>query len=529
MSTTVVPAPAVQAKRPVRSDKPATRKDEQTAVNEDEERAAQDDSEEQVSVASDAQERAPAAASETSLAGGFTFGTALAEAAAVAGSLSTEAEEADEAGFSQFGDDGGSTILLVGAIALVGLGIYVLADGGSSNKNEAPSITDGDQPRAVTTTEDTPVVINVAATDPDSDALTFTATGATKGTVTVGANGALTYTPNANANGMDSFTVTVRDPDGLTDTQTVNVTITPVDDAVSFSQDTAAITVDEDAVFSGSLAALAVDPDGDGVLSIATQAGNGTVVLNQDGTYTYTPDADFFGTDSYVIRIADGASSDTITVNVTVANVNDDPDFGVDDQSFDIGAGTTLEGVLQATDIDGDDLTYDVETDPENGTLTVDENGDLTYTPDDGFIGTDTFTVNVSDGNGGSDTLDITVNVLEDVVTEVSIDVPASGPAVVIEAGDGEFRFTDDATERTDVIIKDFSADDVIVVTGADVDDYNFGTGVGAGGGDDLRITFNDGTNFTQIIIEDVIQSGFVFDYDSAAAAIGIDNFITFA
>lgn len=533
MSTTVVPAPAVQAKRPVRSDKPAIRKDEQVAANEDEERAAQDDSEKQVSVASADEGRAPAVSSETSLAGGFTFGSALAEAAATAGSLTSEAEEADSVGFSQFGDDGGSTILLVGALALVGLGVAVLAGGGGGSKNEAPVITNGDAARAVTTNEDTPVTFTVAATDPDSDALTFTASAPTKGAVTVGANGALTYTPNANANGADTFTVTVRDPDGLTDTQTINITITPVDDAVSFSQDSAAIQVTEDTVFSGSLAALVVDPDGDGVLSIATQAANGTVVLNQNGTYTYTPDADFFGTDSYVIRItngtAPGATSDTITVNVTVANVNDVPVQG-DDTTTELTVVKNSSGqfVIDFDDVDGDSLTASSTT-PANGTINPQTN---TYTPNAGFVGEDTFDVTVSDGKGGNVTYSVTVNVVDTLpVTEVAID-NLSG-TVTVSGADGAFVFTDDVTVRTDVIVNNFGSDDVIEIDGiAGPNNYSYtARNVSGGAADDLIITYNSGGNFTQIVLVDTAVNAdggnnFVFSYDSAVASLGFD-FIT--
>ena len=103
MSTKVVTAPASQAKRPVRSDKPAQQAENTPAANEDEARLA-DDSEEEVSVASVHEEGEAPVESETSMAGEFTFGSALAEAAAASGSLITDAESADEVGFGAFGD-----------------------------------------------------------------------------------------------------------------------------------------------------------------------------------------------------------------------------------------------------------------------------------------------------------------------------------------------------------------------------------------------------------------------------------------
>lgn len=533
MNTTVVPAPAVQAKRPVRSDKPAIRKDEQKVVNEDEERAAQDDSEKQVSVASASEGMASEANSETSLAGGFTFGTALADAAATAGSLTSEAEGADKAGFSQFGEDGGSTILLVGAIALVGLGVLVLAGGGGGNKNEAPTITGGDAVKEVTTNEDTPIKITIAATDPDSDALTFTAAGATKGTVSVGANGELTYTPNANANGSDTFTVTVRDPDGLTDTQTVKVNITPVDDVVSFSADAATAAATEDTVFNGSLSSLIVDPDGDGVLSVQTQGAHGKVVVNANGTYSYTPNANYAGTDSFVVKIANGAAanavSDTIVVNVTVANVNDVPvQAAPTTTELTVVKGGSGQFIIDFDDADGDVLTASSST-PAHGTINPQTN---TYTPNAGFVGADTFNVTVSDGKGGNVTYAVSVNVVDTLpVTEVLIDNLAG--TITVDGAGGAIVFTDDVTVRTDVIIKNFGSDDVIEIDGiASQSNYFYtASNVAGGAADDLVITYNSGGNFTQIVLVDAAinadgGSNFVFSYDSAVASLGFD-FIT--
>ena len=75
------------------------------------------------------------------------------------------------------------------------------------------------------------------------------------------------------------------------------------------------------------------------------------------------------------------------------------------------------------------------------------------------------------------------------------------------------------------MILTGFDVGDVIRVTGADAGDYNFGT---AADPKDLRITFNNGTDFNQIIIDDVLSGGFVFDYDSAVDAVGFE-FLTFA
>jgi len=516
MSIKVVPAPADQAKRPVRSDKPANQTDSHEA--EDKERLAKDDSDEEISVAVVEEGAEEAIASETSLAGEFTFGGALAEAAASSGSLITEAEEADEVGFSQFGDGGGSTILLIGAIALVALGVIVLVDGGGSS-NEAPT-ADADQ--TVTTDEDTAVDATVTATDPDGDTLTYSAGAAANGTVTGGEGGTFTYTPNADFNGSDSFVVTATDPDGLNATQTVNVTVAAVADPIS-GPATQEVSTDEDVALNGAVSIT--DPDaGDTVTyAITAAASSGIVVLAEDGTFTYTPNADYNGSDSFTVSgtSSDGSSADQV-VSVTVNPVNDAPVQGaLTTTTLNVPQDGSAQFVIDFTDADGDALTAS-SSDPASGTIDPNTN---TYTADAGFLGTDTFDVTVSDGNGGDVTYTVAVNVLEDVVTETSIDVPASGAAVTFDADGGEFLFTDDVSGRTDVILQNFTADDMIELTGvADVDDYSF-----TSSGGNISITFSDGVDFTQIVLEGGANNpGFVFDYSSAVASLGFD-FITIA
>ncbi|MEZ5744141.1 MAG: hypothetical protein R3D89_10605 [Sphingomonadaceae bacterium] len=108
---------------------------------------------------------------------------------------------------------------------------------------------------------------------------------------------------------------------------------------------------------------------------------------------------------------------------------------------------------------------------------------------------------------------------------EQSIDFrPPAGAVRLVDAGAGAFCFQDTIGIDTDVTIRNFGPDDVINVLDGTENTYAFGTS----GDGDLRIVYSDGTNFNQIIIEDVITTGFVFDYDSAVAAVG-HEFMTFA
>lgn len=106
----------------------------------------------------------------------------------------------------------------------------------------------------------------------------------------------------------------------------------------------------------------------------------------------------------------------------------------------------------------------------------------------------------------------------------VSIDVGSlAGSPVVFNAAGKATTFTDSVFTLTNVVIRKFGADDVIALTGIDRDSYNFSTAVDDPR--DLVITYNfgGGTNFTSIVLDNVLKGGFVFDYDTAVAAVGHD------
>ncbi|WP_296478644.1 Ig-like domain-containing protein, partial [Roseinatronobacter sp.] len=152
------------------------------------------------------------------------------------------------------------------------------------------------------------------------------------------------------------------------------------------------------------------DPDDDDLTVIGnTDPLNGTVSVNPDGTFTYTPTAGFTGTDQFTYTISDGnGGTDTATVTLKVNGAPDANDDIVNGQE-----GAPIEGSVldNDTDADGDPLKIIGNTEPENGTLVLNEDGTFTYVPDDGFTGEDSFTYTVSDGNGGTDTATVTLNV----------------------------------------------------------------------------------------------------------------------
>ena len=264
--------------------------------------------------------------------------------------------------------------------------------------------------------EDTVLTNQVTATDVDGDALTFSLQNTpVNGVVVVNANGTFTYTPNLNFNGTDVFTVLVSDGQGGTAVSTVNITISPVNDAPTVPDYT--FTIQEDNAAIGRV--VAVDPDGDVLTyTLQTQGANGVAIVNTDGTFTYTPNLNFNGTDVFTVLVSDGQGATAVsTVTITVLPVNDPPVTG--NLFFLLEEDTILTNQVTATDADGDALTFSLQNAPVNGVVVVNADGTFTYTPNLNFNGTDVFTVLVSDGQGGTavSTVTITVTAINDAPT----------------------------------------------------------------------------------------------------------------
>jgi VCBS repeat-containing protein len=267
---------------------------------------------------------------------------------------------------------------------------------------------------SVTTTEDSAVVIDVLANDTDADGDTLTVSGASdpaNGSVVVNGDGTITYTPDSDFEGTDTFSYTVEDPSGATSTATVTVTVDPANDVPVAVVDTA--TTIEDAGVIIDVLANDSDIDGDALTVTGTTApANGTAVVNTNGTITYTPDPDFEGTDSFDYTIEDpSGETSTATVTVEVNPANDPPVAVVDTATTDEDTGVVIDVLANDSDAEGDTLSITGTSNPANGSVAINGDGTLTYTPDPDFVGTDTFEYTVEDASGASSTATVTVDV----------------------------------------------------------------------------------------------------------------------
>ncbi len=292
-----------------------------------------------------------------------------------------------------------------GASSTAGVSLTVTA------VNDAPVANDD----AATTAEDTNATIDVLGNDTDVDGDSLNASIGTQpahGTATLNANGTITYQPNANYNGADSFTYSASDGT-LSSTATVRVTVTAANDAPVANDDT--VSVDEDHSLVTYPLANDTDVDGD-ALSVASSSvstpAHGTTTLNADGTVTYTPDANYFGSDSFTYQATDGSLTASATVNITVNAVNDPPTAASDSGSVAEGGATDIDVLANDTDIDSMSLSVaSIEVQPVHATASINANGTIHIVSNDNYNGTDYLVYTVSDGNGGTDSTWVTFTI----------------------------------------------------------------------------------------------------------------------
>jgi len=350
---------------------------------------------------------------------------------------------------------------------------YVANDGAADSNvatvtidvtNQAPVAN----PDSASTPFGTPATIDVLAndTDADGDALSvnsFDAASVAGGTVNCTAT--CQYTPPAGFSGIDTFTYDATDGIAVSNRATVSVTVASPGNTPPVANDDAYSTLHDTLLNVPAPGVLANDTDADGdplTAVLVADVANGTLTLNGDGSFTYTPNAGFAGTDTFTYQANDGqANSNVATVTIDVTNqapvANDDTTTTDEDTPVDIDV------LANDTDADGDVLSINSfdATSANGGTVSC--AATCLYTPPADFNGTDTFTYDATDGIAVSNlaTVTITVNAVND--TPVAVDDTASTPF--------------DTPVDIDVLANDIDVDgDVLTVNSFDATSVNGGT-----------------------------------------------------
>jgi ELWxxDGT repeat protein/VCBS repeat-containing protein len=323
--------------------------------------------------------------------------------------------------------------------------------------NDAP-IANPEEYRAAT---NTPLSVNAAngvlANDTDVDgsppnavaAVTTTTQG---GTITLNTDGSFTYVAANNFNGIDTFTYQATDGSLTSNLATVTLNVGPdvapvaINDADSRYRTSPGTTLDIPAVFG----VLGNDTDSDGptllaVAGVKATTNNGTVTLNADGSFLYTPQAGFTGVDTFTYQATDSLLTSSLATVTVVVGANAPP-VAVDDSSsgYRTTPGTSLninaiDGVLQNDSDGGDGPTLSavagVKTSTNNGTVTLNADGSFVYTPGTGFTGTDTFTYQATDGIDTSSlatvTIAVSANILPTALDDSGYRAVANSPFLV--------------------------------------------------------------------------------------------------
>ncbi|MDF5153216.1 tandem-95 repeat protein, partial [Vibrio parahaemolyticus] len=280
--------------------------------------------------------------------------------------------------------------------------------------NDAPTVENAIADQVLSEDFDAYTIdLNEVFKDSDSS-LEFSVSGNNSIQISI-VNGVATITPTADWNGKETITFTAKDPSGESVSQTVDFTVAPVVDIEADSsnvvEDTPTIiNVLGNDTFEGK----------DKVVSLDAENGpkNGTVIVNNDGTVTYTPDDNYVGKDTFTYVVTSGGVSESTTVEVNVTPVNDAPVAKDDIATTQEDTAVTIDVLPNDSDVDGDKLSIQSATVPEAQGKVEIVDGKLVFTPAENFNGHAEIIYTVTDGQLTDEAkVTVTVNPVNDAPT----------------------------------------------------------------------------------------------------------------
>ncbi len=282
-------------------------------------------------------------------------------------------------------------------------------------------------------TEDSSIAVNLVASDPNGDALSYAVVVPPQRGTLSGTAPNLTYKPAANFFGTDTFQFTASDGTRTSTPALMTIQVAAANDVpTALGQ---AVTLLEDSPLSVKLSGQ--DVDGDALTyAISRQPGKGTL-SGSPPNVVYTPGTNYFGADSFEFTVRDGtATSVAAVVALTMIPVNDAP---VATSRINNGLEDTLIPVtLAGIDPDGDPVTFTITVQPRNGVL-VGTAPSLVYRPSTNTTGPDSFQFTISDGTLTSSTATMSINVVPvndaPMALAQSVSVSGSGPTAIRLAG----------------------------------------------------------------------------------------------
>jgi len=260
--------------------------------------------------------------------------------------------------------------------------------------------------QSLITDEDTPLKIMLTGADENEDPLIYIVTKNPSHGFLSGNAPLIQYIPTSNYHGFDSFGFKVNDGELDSETVEINININSINDPPIANAQT--LTTNEDTPVNITLEGSDIEND-NLTFKLITQPSNGSINgLPPD--ITYTPKADHFGTDSFTFKTNDGKadSNEAKAIVITINPLNDKP-IAID-QNINTEEGQKISINLTGTDVDNDQLTFELKSTPLLGTLSGSK-PNFQYTPDSNVYGRDELTYQVFDGQLYSDTAKVTITI----------------------------------------------------------------------------------------------------------------------